>query len=182
MEHWRDIVGYESLYQVSDLGRVRSLKFGKERVLVGSKHTNGYLQVVLWKDGKMKNYLVHRLVAQAFIPNPDGLPCVNHKDECKTNNIVFNLEYCDVAYNSNFGTRNKRVAKALTNHPTKSRTVHQYTLDGSLVRLYPSAHEAERMTGYPHSNISACCNGKYKTMYGYMWSYTPINNQRINLF
>lgn len=185
MEQWKDIIGFEGKYQVSDLGRVKSLNYhreGKGRVLVGNKLKSGYLRVCLWKDGKMKNYLVHRLVTEAFLPNPDNLPQVNHKDECKTNNAVSNLEWCDVAYNNSYGTKTERIAKALTNHPTKSRSVFQYTLDGSLVRLYPSAHEAERMTGYPHSNISACCNGKYKTMYGFVWSYTPINNKRINLF
>lgn len=176
MENWKDIIGFEGLYQVSDLGRVKSFYNGKERVLVGVKNTNGYLKVGLWKDGKVKQYRVHRLVAEAFIPNPYGLPEVNHKDECKTNNAVSNLEWCDNRYNNNYGTRTERSAKA------QSRTVHQYTLDGSLVRSYPSVMEAERSTGCNHGYISKCCNGKYKQAYGYIWSYTQINNQRINLF
>lgn len=167
-EVWKDIKGYEGLYQVSDLGRVRSLKFGKERLLVGRKNTYGYLQVKLCKDGKMKSCLVHRLVAQAFIPNPNGLQEVNHKDECKTNNVVTNLEWCEHKYNMNYGTGHERSAKA------KSKAVYQYTLNGSLVKLYPSVNEAERITGYNNGNIVNCCNGKYKQAYGYLWSYTPL--------
>lgn len=147
-EIWKDIIGYEGLYQVSDLGRVKSFYNGDERVLLVNKDNKGYLKVGLWKDSKMKTCKVHRLVAQAFLPNPDGLPCVNHKDECKTNNIVSNLEYCDVAYNNAYGTHNERVAKANTNHPAKSKAVFQYALDGSLVSSYSSAHEAERETGF----------------------------------
>lgn len=178
MENWKDISGYEGLYQVSDWGRVKSLNYhrsGAERLLVGVKNRYGYLVVSLYKDGKAKMYKVHRLVARAFIPNPDGLPQVNHRDEDKTNNIATNLEYCDAAYNSNYGTRNERVSKAKRNDPTKSKAVFQYTLDGSLVRSYPSTMEAGRRTGYDNGYISACCLGKYKQAYGYLWSYNLID-------
>ena len=178
MEHWKDIIGYEGLYQVSDLGRVKSLNYlhtGKERVLRAGKDKDGYLLVTLCNSGKKNYYSVHRLVAEAFIPNPDNLPQVNHRDENPLNNAVSNLEWCSVGYNINFGTRNERVAKALTNHPMKSKPVYQYTKDGSLVHLYPSAMETARQTGYAQGNISACCRGEYKQAYGYIWSYTPIN-------
>lgn len=99
-EQWRDVAGYEGMYQVSDLGRVRSLKFGKVRVLRARKHTDGYLQVALCKGGKQKNYMIHRLVAQAFITNSDtSKTLINHIDECKQNNRVDNLEYCTAQYN-----------------------------------------------------------------------------------
>jgi len=181
MEVWKVIKGYEGLYQVSDLGRVKSLKFGKERILAGVKDKDGYLRVGLCYGGKERMFFVHRLVAEAFIPNPDNLPQVNHRDECKTNNIVTNLEYCDANYNTNYGTRNERAAKARINHPTKSKSVYQYTPDGSLVGLYPSVSEAKRRTGYDQAYVSACCRGEHKTAYGYLWSYTPINKD-ISLF
>ena len=173
-EVWRDIKEYEGCYQVSDLGRVKSLNYlhtGKERVLVGIKDKYGYLSVSLCKDGKIKHYLLHRLVAQTFIPNPDNLPQINHKDEDKTNNAASNLEWCDRKYNNNYGTRNERVAKGLRNHPNKSKTVSQYTIDGTLVGSYPSTNEAERQTGYSNGNISACCRGKMKQAYGFVWKY-----------
>lgn len=115
-EIWKDILGYEGLYQVSSYGRVRSLDrydrmnhFLKGRILKLYTRKGGYLFVQLHLNGKGKNYLVHRLVAIAFIPNPDNLPEVNHLDEDKTNNRVENLEFCDRKYNINFGTRKDKV-------------------------------------------------------------------------
>ena len=111
IEEWRKIVGYEGLYEVSSLGRVRSLDrydernhFRKGKVLSPIKDTGDYLKVNLYCNGKNKKCLVHRLVAQAFIENPDNLPEVNHKDEDKSNNRVDNLEFCDRKYNVNYGT------------------------------------------------------------------------------
>ena len=110
-------------YMVSNLGRVKSLKRIdsnkhpiKERVLKSCKVDGGYLAVVLCENGKRKTFLVHRLVAQAFIPNPNNLPQVNHKDEDKTNNTVENLEYCDQFYNNIYGTRIQRTVDVLINH------------------------------------------------------------------
>ena len=93
MEQWRDIEGFDGLYQVSNQGRVKSLKYGKEKILKGVKSCNGYLTVGLCKDGKEVRKYIHRLVAEAFLPNPQNLPQVNHKDEDKTNNCVENLEW-----------------------------------------------------------------------------------------
>ena len=101
-ELFRDVAGYEGLYQVSNLGNVKSLNYlntGQVRILKQRKHTDGYLQINLWKEGKMKTHYVHRLVAQAFIENPDNLPEVNHIDENKQNNRVDNLEWCEHTYN-----------------------------------------------------------------------------------
>ena len=114
-EIWKPVVGYEGLYEVSSYGRVRSLdkyvkysngriNLHKGRILSPGKDTNGYLQVILTCNGKHKSIKVHRLIAQAFIPNPDNLPEVNHLDEDKTNNSVDNLEWCDRNYNLNYGT------------------------------------------------------------------------------
>lgn len=100
-EKWRDIFGYDGMYQVSDLGRVRSLKFGKTRVLRPRKHRHGYLQVDLCQDGKQKTVKIHRLVAQAFIPNDDETKNeINHRNEIKSDNRVSNLEWCDRSYNN----------------------------------------------------------------------------------
>lgn len=120
MEEWRPVVGYEGLYEVSNTGQVRSfdryvkysngrIHLHKGKVLSPSIRTDGYLVVVLSCNGKHKMCLVHRLVTEAFIPNTDNLPQVNHKDEDKTNNSVENLEWCDNKYNMNYGTRKRRV-------------------------------------------------------------------------
>lgn len=171
MEQWRDIKGFEGIYQVSDLGRVKALNYhreGKERIMVGIKHKTGYLMVNLCRDGKQKLYGIHQLVADAFISNPDGLPMVNHKDESRDNNVASNLEWCDCKYNNNYGTRNERIAKALC------KPVYQYTMDGSLVRSYTSIKEASQQTGYNRGDISLCCNGKYNQYKGFIWSHSPL--------
>lgn len=164
-EVWKDIKGYEGVYMVSNWGRVKSLKYGKEKVIKPRKAGIGYLQVVLFKNGKGKSYFVHRLVAQAFIPNPDNLPIINHKDEKPSNNNVDNLEWCNHCYNLTYGSRIKRVLDK-TSKPT-----YQYTLDGELIAEYPSTMEVERQLGYSQGNISQCCNGKLKTANGYIWRY-----------
>lgn len=171
MEIWKDIEGYEGLYQVSNLGRVKSLEryiydtigrkqYVKERIL--KQYTvKGYKQVSLLFSNKHKRKMVHRLVAEAFLPNPNNLPQVNHKDECKTNNYVENLEWCDASYNINYGTRNQKISKV----------VLQFTKEGDLIAIYPSTREAERQTQILHSAISACCKGRLKTSGKYVWKY-----------
>lgn len=177
MEEWRDIKGYEGLYQVSDLGRVKSLNYnktGEERLMkpykISKKSENTYYLIQLHKDGKKYRKRVHRLVAEAFIPNPNGLPDINHKDENGLNNRVDNLEWCNAKYNNNYGTRIQRVSEKL------SKTVCQYSLDGKLIKVWPSTREIERQTGFAQTNISACCNGKHSKAYGFIWKYQiPLN-------
>ena len=164
-EIWRTIKGYEGQYQVSDQGRVRSLKFGEERILKPVRMPNGYLKVNLCKNGEKKTYRVHSLVAQTFIPNPDNLPQVNHKDEDKENNSVQNLEWCDQKYNINYGTRTQRQAEKL------SKPILQYTKSGEFVREWKSTHDVERNLGYFHNYISSCCNGRYKSSYNFIWKF-----------
>ena len=169
-EEWRDIAGYEGLYQVSDLGRIKSLDYrrtGRTQVLKSIMDRGGYLQVGLWKNGKRKKYLVHRLVAETFLPNPSGLKQVNHIDENKQNNSVDNMEWCTCQYNINHGTRNARVAIA------RSKPVEQLTKDGRLIAVWPSMAEATRQTGIGRSEICKCCNGhpQHRTAGGYKWQY-----------
>lgn len=122
-EIWKDIEGYESRYQVSTFGNVKSLKFNKKdecRLMTPSKCGTGYLEVHLSLNGKTKHFLVHRLVAKAFIPNPNNYPEINHKDEIKSNNVVENLEWCDSKYNKNFGTFRERNSEShVGRHPSE---------------------------------------------------------------
>ncbi len=124
-EIWKSIEGYEGLYEVSNLGNVRSLNWhltGTIRVLKPRQNGYGYLSVILYKNGKMKKFYVHRLVASAFLPNPQNLPQVNHKDENKTNNSIENLEWCSCKDNINFGTGIKRRAEARRGKPRSEET------------------------------------------------------------
>ena len=173
IEIFKDIKGYEGLYQVSNFGRVKSLNYmhtGKEHILKLGKDKDGYLIVKLHKGGKYKNFSIHRLVASTFIENPENLPCVNHRNEIKTDNRVENLEYCTTAYNNSFGTRNRRISEKLTNGKL-SKEVLQYSLDGTFIKEFPSTREVERQLGYDNGYISKNCSGKCKSAYGYIWKY-----------
>ncbi len=170
MEIWIDIKGYEGLYQVSNLGRVRSLNYlhtGQTRLLSLCKDKDGYLYVTLCKKGKRNNHKVHRLVANAFLPNWFDEPEVNHCDENKNNNNVDNLEWCDRKYNANYGTATYRSAKL------RSTKVLQFTKNGELVKEWSSLREADR-NGYKHSNVGLCCRGVYKQYKGYIWKYKEV--------
>lgn len=180
-EIWKDITGYEGLYQVSNLGRVRSLDryvthsrgvvkyIRKGCVLKQNTDKGGYKYVGLYKDGKVKYIKVHRLVAQVFLHNPDNLPEVNHIDENKSNNRVDNIEWCSHKQNCNHGTRNERMSKNKLNYQSYSKPVLQYTKDGQFVAEYPSIAEAER--NIKLTNIQSVLNGNRKTAGGYIWKY-----------
>lgn len=188
MEEWRDIEGYEGLYQISNEGRVKSLNYhrrsGEEKIMKARADRYGYMYISLCENGKHKTHKVHRLVANAFIPNPDNLPQVNHKDEDKTNNNIVlnsdgsidedksNLEWVTAKENSNYGSHGKKIAEAL------SIPIDMLTKQGEFIRQFPSAKEAEIYlcaNGFPkvsRSHICNCCKGKRKTHCGFKWEYT----------
>lgn len=177
-EEWRDIAGYEGLYQISNLGRVKSLnrmingsygskKVIKCRMLRPVDNSKGYKCVLLCKDGKKCRTYIHHIVAQAFVANPDKCSEVNHKDEDKSNNRADNLEWCTRRYNVNYGTARERITNNMTG-PYKSKQV--ICVETGIV--YASSMEAERKTGASHSNIIKCCLGKQKTTGGYHWKYS----------
>lgn len=171
-EIWKDIEGFEGFYQISNAGRVKSLcqpkqyHKPKENILKPSISNTGYYQVTLYKNTKRKKFLVHRLVALAFIPNPNDYPHINHKDENKLNNSVENLEWCTALYNNRYGTAKVRSIE------TKRKPVVQLTLDGTVIAKYYSLTIASELLGFDKSHIRKCC----KTGgigYGYLWQYCP---------
>lgn len=184
-EEWKDIPGYQGIYMISNLGRVKSLertlnyepsesypngrtRVLKEKILSPCRDKKGYLFVQLFINGNFRSKKVHRLVAEAFIPNPLNLEQVNHKDENKQNNKLSNLEWCTNIYNSNYGTGKYR--KVLN----KRIPVVQYTKENVLVREYESATAATKVLGVSQGccrQILQTCRGKFKTAFGYIWKF-----------
>lgn len=172
-EIWQPVEGYED-YAVSNFGRVKSLKYGNEKILKSWNNGKGYLFVSLCRNGKMKHFKIHRLVAIAFLPNPEGFPEINHIDENKSNNCVDNLEWCSHKYNINYGTFQERMTAAQRNHPSKSKPVEasRFSDFREICLRFPSANEAGR-NGYNNSAVSYCCNrcynregnNRYKNLY-----------------
>ena len=193
-EEWRDIEGYEGLYKISSYGRVYSVprQATSGGIIKPSYSTSGYLQTHLCKDSKCKTFQIHRLVAKHFLENPYGLPEVNHKDECKNNNCVWNLEYCTRVYNQNYGTAIKRAVeshdyeasakKSAAHHDyskiggKRAKSVLQMELDGTIVRQWERMRDIQRELGYSVGNISNACNGKIKSAYGFLWKFYGGNN------
>lgn len=179
---WRQVKGYEGLYDVSENGDIRSL-FRYKKTLKHSVTRTGYHSVELHKDKSGKRMLVHRIVAMAFLDNPDNYNQVNHKDENKSNNCVNNLEWCDAKYNMNYGTgpqrrRNstdyskpiyKRIA--VENGKKVSKPVSMIQKDGVCLAWWESGKRASIETGVNHSHIMECCAGKRKSAGGYVWKY-----------
>lgn len=173
IETWKPIKDYEELYKISNDGRIKSFHNGRERIMKLNPHTKGYLKVQLSFNGTIKAKYIHRLVAQAFIPNPNNYPQVNHKDENKSNNCVSNLEWCDNQYNINHATANQRRIKSLTNNKYTSKKVFQYTLEGQLIKIWCSVGECQRH-GYNRGAVADRCRKKNiedKQYKGFIWRY-----------
>lgn len=174
-EIWKDVKGFEGLYQVSNFGRVKSL----ERVV---RDNRGYrtvreriLQNVLSRgrnvvgfviNGRTKKIYVYRLVAEAFIPNPNDYKFVNHIDENPSNDRVDNLEWCTPKHNCNHGTRNKRISNSL-----KKKRVSQFSINGTLINTYEGINIAAKETNSNCAKISLCCKNKRKSHNGFIWKY-----------
>ena len=175
-EIWKPIKGYEGLYEVSNLGRVKRLPYsiiGKGirnfngGVLKGSIARNGYVRVTLTKNAVNKFYHVHRLVAETFIENPEKLPLINHIDENRTNNRVDNLEWCTYHYNNTYRDARKRFAATYsTNH---TYPVKMYSLDGELIKTFPSVREASKAMGVTITTIGRAISKTRKTAAGFVW-------------
>lgn len=175
MEEWRSVKGYEGIYEVSSLGRVRA----KERfvpgrrgivhghIVVALKQKTGYIRICLSKDHKKTYFSVHRLVAEAFVPNPHNYPCVNHLDEDRTNNKSSNLQWCTYSQNNNYGTRRSKISET---HRCKGKAFMQIDCSNNIVAIYRAMIDAHEL-GYDRSNILKCLTGKKYTYLGYKWEY-----------
>ena len=169
MERWKPIPGFESRFLVSDKGNVMSVNYrnyGRQRLLHKSFNRCGYEVVCLYFKGKPYVKLVHRLVALAFIPNPKGLPVINHLNENKADNRVENLEWSSIRDNINYGTRNERMAATI------GIRVHQFSRKGEYIASFPSIVEAGRKTGIDYTAIGKCARGKRLSAGGYEWRLT----------
>lgn len=174
-EIWKDVEGYEGLYQVSNLGRVKSLgnnKSRREKILSLGKNCKGYLGVALCKYGEKKHVFVHRLVGKAFVPGWFEGAVINHIDHNPLNNVCSNLEWTTQKDNSS-GEKSfaREINKKLFTNGICSKKVLQYTKNGDFIREWLSIHEIERQLGFDDGHICACCNGKLKSAYGYSWRY-----------
>ena len=189
-EVWKDIVGYEGLYQVSNLGRVKSLKrkvyagrnrmrWQYERILSNNKtNGNGYIVVSLNKESKSKNKYVHRLVAEAFLENTNNYKYINHKDQNTFNNNANNLEFCTAQYNSTYRDAHIKRGLKFRNNLVNSKKVYQLDENENIIKEFPSMAEASRELGTNHTSIYACINGKQKHAFGYKWKYADEELQK----
>lgn len=182
-EEWKDISGYGDRYMVSNIGRVKTKEFTYTihgKIKIKSEHIiktiirkDGYCKVNLGGYGKQKTLNLHRLVAIAFIPNPQNLPCINHKDENPSNNTVENLEWCSYKYNNNYGTFKEKHSIAFRNYPKFSKPIVQMTMDGQDIQEFPSIAEAARQLNGNYVNIAEYLRepNKRNHAYGYKWRY-----------
>lgn len=176
-EEWRDIPTLNGRYQVSNFGRVRSVNhlvvrpqgnyMAKGRLIKGKlNRKTGYISLCYWVAGEREYIYVHRAVALAFLPNPNNLPFVNHKDENPQNNHVDNLEWCTHEYNCNYGTSKSRMIDKMRKY-----AVYQCTLEGRVIALFASINEAARFMGVNSSLISRACRGQSESVKGFRWSF-----------
>lgn len=169
-EIWKDIKDYEELYQISNYGRVKSLyryvdktHIYKEKIMKNHNDGRNYYDIQLTKNGTRKTVKIHRLVAEAFVPNPNNYKWVNHKDENPSNNYYENLEWCTPKYNANYGTNKERISKKL------SKKINQYNKDGEFIKQWNSSVEIFKALKIRHT--TECCNNQRKIAGGYIWRF-----------
>lgn len=178
-EVWKDVKGWEGFYQVSSLGRFKGVERldsrgykQKERIMKGYDNGHGYIHVYGSKNGIVKTLKLHRIIAEAFIPNPNNLPCVNHKDENRANNHVDNLEWCTYSYNNTYGDRIDRIkeSKGWKKQLSDSKTPI-YVIENGNKKWYKSQAQAAEELGLDKSNLNACLKGRIKSHRGYTFEY-----------
>lgn len=167
-EVWKDIEGYEGLYKISNFGNVYSCRLKRN---MKQKTNKGYKMITFCKNKTLKTYSVHRLVAMAFVKNPENKPEVNHKDENKTNNHVDNLMWVTPKENSNWGTRVERLTGEYGNNAMFKGKVVQISKEGKIISVFTSTRNAVEKTGIPEHSIRSCLSGRSETGYGYVWKY-----------
>ena len=173
---WLPIPNFEGLYEINTLSQIRNSSGEILKQQIRREKYTCYKVVSLWKDGRYYKKGVHRLMAETFLPNPDCLPVVNHKDEDGTNNLLSNLEWCSKSYNASYGTAPKKISRATKGKESEKRKpVLCYGMDGSFMSWYPSVTAAAKDVRGNTSNIAAVCNGERKTAYGYVWVYDCPN-------
>lgn len=192
---WRNVVGFENEYMISSNGEVYSIL--RKRLIKPKISPVGYLRVCLCRNGEHRYTFVHRIVAEAFIPNPEGKPTVNHKNEIKTDNRAENLEWMTVKENNNYGTRNQR-AREHTDY--KARGIDYYAIarkhdyrnmnnnqktpvvqidrEGKAIKIYSGIGEAAREMNVSTAHIWECANNKRRTCKGYRWKYAEANDDK----
>ena len=177
VEEWRDVVGFEVLYEVSNLGRVKSHKGRNDKILTPIKCGKGYLQLILCADGKHKNVMIHRMVAKAFIPNPNEERTVNHKDGNKKNNCVDNLEWCSYSDNLKHayanGLNHWNPKKGRKQTPVVKMDLHTHEILGEYESIGDAFRSLEEYGNKPVrcGSIARCCRGVYKSAHGYFWRF-----------
>ena len=178
IEIWKDIEGYEGLYQVSNRGRVKSLSrkvtnamFSiNEHFVKVVDNGNGYKSVSLWKDNKGKHFYVHRLVALAFVPNYNGYKYINHKDEDKSNNDVSNLEWCTAKYNCNYGNHTKKLKKSYILNGN-NRPIDVYDMKGTFLKTFDCSNDVCRELNIGRRALYSVCQGVVKSSKGYRFAF-----------
>lgn len=186
-EIWADIKGYEGYYKISTYGNVMSLNYnhtGKSKLMQPTIDKDGYERIGFSVNGKKKYFYIHRLVAIAFIKNPNNLPKINHKDmspdlknNIPVNNHVENLEWCTNQYNNTYGDRIEKAkqTKKEKNSYGAGKTVYQYDLNGNLIKIWNSVMDIQRTLGFGESGIRGCCYGRLKKCYGFIWKYREVS-------
>lgn len=179
IEIWKDIEGYEGMYQVSNMGRVRALdrvkpnsggQIAKGHILPQSDNGHGYRFVSLWKFNKGRRFYVHRLVASAFIPNPNNFPIINHKDENKSNNRYENLEWCTQKYNINYGNHMKRLKESYIANGN-NRPIDVYDKNGAFLKTFDCSNEVCKELGVHRRGLYLVCQGVAKSYKGYRFAF-----------